>query len=98
MPKSIEKVISPIQVERSNSRPHVVSETVVTSQSDPFEATAEVPHGKSLVIKLGRTVEEIEGNLLTAAFQFANPRLWNRDVYPQKAMQRYLIVTPMELP
>lgn len=98
MPKTIERVVSPIQIERSNSRPQYLSETVVTSQSDSFEALAELPQGKSLIIKLGRTIEEIDDNLFTAAFQLVNPKLWNQDVYPYKAMQRYLIVTPTELP
>lgn len=98
MPRTIEKVVSPIQVERPNLPPHGVSETVVTSQSDSFEASAELPQGKSLIIKLGRTIEEIDDNLVTAAFQLANPKLWNKDVYPYKAMQRYLIITPTELP
>jgi len=98
MPRTIEKVLSPIRIERLNSRPQGLSETVVTSQSDPFEAIATVPHGKSLIIKLGRSIEEIDENLVTAAFQIANPRLWNKDVYPYKAMQRYMIVTPTELP
>lgn len=98
MPRTIENVVSSIQVERPNLPPHGVSETVVTSQSDSFEASAELPQGKSLILKLGRTIEEVDDNLVTAAFQLANPKLWNQDVYPYKAMQRYLIVTPTELP
>lgn len=98
MPRTIERIVSPIRIERLNSRPQGLSETVVTSQSDPFEASATVPHGKSLIIKLGRTIEEIDDNLVTAGFQIVNPRLWKQDVYPYKAMQRYLIVTPTELP
>lgn len=98
MPGTIEQVTSPIKIENPKSRPTQLIETVVTPQSETFETTTDLPHGKSLVIKLGRTIEQTNDTAFVSLVRVANRKLWNQDVYPYKAMQRYLVVTPTKLP
>lgn len=98
MPRTIERVTSPIKIENPKTRPTQVAETVVTSQSETFETTTDVPHGKSLVIKLGRTIEQTNDTAFVSLVRLANRKLWNREVYPYRTSQRYLIVTPTDLP
>jgi Zn-dependent protease with chaperone function len=98
MPQTIRKTMTPSNVGVPISKIHAITETVVAAHSDSFGTSAEIPLGKSLVIKLGRTIEETRENLITTAFRLTNHKLWKQDVYPYSATQRYLIVTPSELP
>jgi hypothetical protein len=94
MPKTIEHVLSPVKIETSNPPTRVI-ETAVIPHSEAFEAEFEIPKGKSLVLKLGKTIEETHASVYVSLVRLMNRKLWNREIYPFVVTQRYLVVTPL---
>lgn len=94
MPKAIELVDSSVKIETTNP-PTGMSETVVIPHSEAFEAFYEIPKGKSLVLKLGKTIEETHATAYVSLVQLMNRKLWSREIYPFVVTQRYLVVTPL---